>query len=274
MGNLILCANPPAKKPYLIRPDDCPVYTLEELCYYLEQNFYLIDRRNLNRELVVWLNLEAGYPALSAELERSLYKSRSPYPCAMLLFTASGLFSGQELRRLELMFAEMKGKTALECRKMKADGYLESGQYACALREYDVLLAPENRGKMTDALRGAILHNKGVVYARMFLFPEAAECFLAAYRESENEESRKACIYALNYVDAAAQADISGDLHLNLEAMREASDKFQHISRNPANFRERKEAEAVSDAGGHVSQAKRGELLGRWKNEYLHMMKA
>ena len=43
MGSLILCHSKRAKRPYEISRVHMRIYTIEELCYYLCNNLYLID---------------------------------------------------------------------------------------------------------------------------------------------------------------------------------------------------------------------------------------
>ena len=43
MGNLILCHDRHAAHPYEISRIHCRIFTIEELCYYLCNNLYLID---------------------------------------------------------------------------------------------------------------------------------------------------------------------------------------------------------------------------------------
>lgn len=200
MGELILCTYKTAERPFVIPDSGFEIYTLEELCYYLEDNFYLLDKKVLNYSLCRWLSQEIGLFRLSVELEKVLRSQTSVYPGALLIMKKSGFYREEELEELGELFRSMDGKTVLECRKVKGDQYLKQEKYALAAAEYRRLLKPENRMRMTDELRGFLYHNLGVAYARMFLFPEAAECFREAYQQNRRPESREACLYALNYI--------------------------------------------------------------------------
>ena len=54
MGSLILCHSKRAKRPYEISRVHMRIYTIEELCYYLCNNLYLIDYTIMNRRLCDW----------------------------------------------------------------------------------------------------------------------------------------------------------------------------------------------------------------------------
>ena len=53
MSSLILCNKKRAKQPYEVSRIHCRIYTLEELCYYLSNNLYLIDYTIVNGKIVV-----------------------------------------------------------------------------------------------------------------------------------------------------------------------------------------------------------------------------
>ena len=58
MGNLILCHDRHAAHPYEISRIHCRIFTIEELCYYLCNNLYLIDYTIMNEPLCTWLEEE------------------------------------------------------------------------------------------------------------------------------------------------------------------------------------------------------------------------
>lgn len=272
MGNLILCTRKTAEQPFLIQPSGLPIYSLEELCYYIEQNFYLLDKSFFGHDLIAWLGDEAHCMDLAADLEKSLRQHRSLYLSALLILKRSYLYTEEELRTLEELFEGMDGKTAMECRKMKADQYLAQECYALAAAEYSRLLQKENLGKMTDELRGIIYHNKGVAYARMFLFPEASECFLESYRQNQRQESREAYLFAVNYIKDGEKEDASAQLHLNFDTMKEAFDKFQEVSKGAEFFEERKKVAECLDTSGKLSRSEKQKILESWKTKYREII--
>ena len=59
MGSLILCHDQHAAHPYEITRIHCKIFTMEELCYYLCNNLYLIDYTIMNEQLCGWLGLRS-----------------------------------------------------------------------------------------------------------------------------------------------------------------------------------------------------------------------
>ena len=68
MGSLILCHDQHAAHPYEITRIHCKIFTMEELCYYLCNNLYLIDYTIMNGQLCDWLDEELEMKALASEL--------------------------------------------------------------------------------------------------------------------------------------------------------------------------------------------------------------
>ncbi len=268
MGELILCTYKTAERPFVIPDSGFEIYTLEELCYYLEDNFYLLDKKVLNYSLCRWLSQEIGLFRLSVELEKVLRSQTSVYPGALLIMKKSGFYREEELEELGELFKSMDGKTILECRKVKGDQYLKQEKYALAAAEYCRLLKPENRMRMTDELRGFLYHNLGVAYARMFLFPEAAECFREAYQQNRRPESREACLYALNYIKGDKGEDQGVQMNLDLETMREVFGKFQDIASNGDYYKERQKLKDAMDDNSGISEENKKKLLADWKRRY------
>ena len=74
MGSLILCHSKRAKRPYEISRVHIRVYTIEELCYYICNNLYLVDYTIMNRGLCDWLYDELELKDMGEELRRELEK--------------------------------------------------------------------------------------------------------------------------------------------------------------------------------------------------------
>ena len=74
MSSLILCNKKRAKQPYEVSRIHCRIYTLEELCYYLSNNLYLIDYTIVNERLCDWIEAELGLLRLAEQLRTMLQK--------------------------------------------------------------------------------------------------------------------------------------------------------------------------------------------------------
>ena len=72
MSGYILCQTKKAERPYFIENISTNIYSVEELCYYLYHNLYLIDKTIINEELCIWIGEELNLPGLAAKIRQFL----------------------------------------------------------------------------------------------------------------------------------------------------------------------------------------------------------
>lgn len=268
MGALKLCTYKKAEYPLYLEMLSLHVYTMEELCYAMESSLFLLDESWMGTGFFQWIAEGVGNAELAGQLRRLYQRHRDVYECAAFLFSASGFYSRQEQKELERIIEKMKGKNSMERRKMKADYYLAKKRYRYAACGYLELLQPEFLQQMTEELQGHIMHNLGVVYARLFLFQEAARMFSMAYQKSHTESSRLCYLYAMNYITEDDSAD-TGVPELQFKTMKEAYAHFSDVSDQEEYYTERKKVVAASHAFNW--KGREAEIRHRWISEYEQM---
>ena len=60
MGRVLLCLGRYARNPYFVERAYVNVYSVEELCYCLIRNAYLVDEEIMDENLPDWLERECG----------------------------------------------------------------------------------------------------------------------------------------------------------------------------------------------------------------------
>ena len=70
MSKTILCQVPRAEHPYYVQDIDLNLYSIEELCCYIDQNLALVDLRFFGESLQAWLREELGLGGLADRLRR------------------------------------------------------------------------------------------------------------------------------------------------------------------------------------------------------------
>lgn len=188
MGRLIETVGNYAEIPYYIAQTDTSVYCLEELCFALCRNTFLLDRGLIDQRLVKWLETECGLRELARTLYPLVSGNASPgtFVGAILEYAHFGT-EKQRSETKELLRLSADVDVSVR-RKNFADYLVEHERYTQAVMEYEKAL--EEMPGMSPAVRSQLFHNKGVALCRLFSFEEAAEAFLAAYEENpENEES-------------------------------------------------------------------------------------
>ncbi len=86
------------------------VYSLEELCYYLYHNLYLIDRTIMNEELCSWIQEELALPGLAAKLRPALGKFASVEDIVYPVFKEINYLTYEELKELNAGCADWTKK--------------------------------------------------------------------------------------------------------------------------------------------------------------------
>lgn len=77
MSGYILCQVKRAKNPYYISNISTNIYSIEELCYYLYHNIYLLDETIINEQLLVWMKEELHLRRLYQRLYVLLEEKRT-----------------------------------------------------------------------------------------------------------------------------------------------------------------------------------------------------
>lgn len=189
------CVGNYAEIPYDIPGLEINVYCVEELCYCIRENAFLLDLSLMNDRLLKWLEQQCGLRELVKLLYPLVHKKGSLSAFVVTLLQYVGLYEDGIIREVEQVLKKGAGLNSIERRKSQIDYLVTKKKYLVALKGYDDLLQKweeqENQGEVMPAVSclAAIWHNKGVVYIGMMLYERAAECFERAYAlcpDSEN----------------------------------------------------------------------------------------
>lgn len=233
MGQMILGTGNYAKIPYFLEKIYVNVYSLEELCYCLVENAELLDNDIVSEKLARFLDEQCGLSALAHALYALLNQKGSAHAFVGMILEYAGLYPPEEIMRVESIIKSSAGLSPYEKQKAKADYLLQNERYSAALERYSELLArlpAEER-----ELRGKILHNLGVVHARLFLFGRAQAEFLEAYQISGSRKSLEQFLTAqrlrdndrdyVNYIAERPELhEVSMQVERNIERATEAFD--------------------------------------------------
>ena len=194
MGELILCSQQLAAMPYYIENVSLNVYSLDELCYYIKNNTCLLDADFMDDELCDWVENEQHLPDIAQNLRNIKAGGGVLSEFTGCLMSACGYCTKEEQKQIRNTLQEMEHKSAFECGKIKADRFLENRKYISSIAEYRKLL--QSCETEMPQMVGAVWHNLGTAYARLFLFEQAADCYARAYEKSSDKESLKECLMA------------------------------------------------------------------------------
>lgn len=172
-----LCLLRQAERPYFIENIRTGIYSLEELCFYLYNNVYLIDETILNEGLCDWIRDELGLTRLYRQLYEQLEKQEGAAFFVLPIFREAGYLTHAQMREFQEKLARLEVQSDDMKQKLRGDYLFQERMYARAIGEYRAILKRRNPGKLGAQFYAAVLNNLGAAYAGLFQFETAAECF-------------------------------------------------------------------------------------------------
>ncbi len=187
MSNVLLCQGRYAENPYYVKDDCKNLYSIEELCYYLYHNAFLLDDGFVEKSLAEWMDSELELKELARKVAVISGRTGALIRLIEILAEQIGYYSEPEWRELLNEVGANNSLSVEERRKCRADAFLQAGRIGMAMNEYEIIL---RQTRVTETkLRAKVLHNLGVCSARLFMFKQAAGYFEKAYDTYANTES-------------------------------------------------------------------------------------
>lgn len=234
MSGYILCQTKKAEIPYFIENISTNIYSLEELCYYLYNNLYLIDHTIINEGLCSWISKELDLPGLAAKIRPNLGKFASAEDILYPIFKEINYLSYEELRTLngELMKLDAQDKSLRD--KRKGDSLVENGMYVNAIRVYQELLEREQLEQTREGLTRSIYHNLGCAYSYLFQLEKASEYFYKAYSLSGEKDDLVAYLLALKRTKTPIEYESrTAELEVKKEILDLVGEKLDAFAKSP-----------------------------------------
>lgn len=204
MGKIYQCVGHYAETPYTIKRTWIHVYCVEELCYYICNNAYLLEEDFINQDLLLWLDSECMLPALAKTLRAQARQGVRLEDKVRLLLETVHYCPAEEIDAVVGMIAANYSMNSLQKNKIRADYFLKNERYALALQAYEELTAELAKEK-DHKLIASVYYNMGVIYAHLFLFGQAGEYFRLAYETQPKEEYQVAYLAVRRLTDPDAE---------------------------------------------------------------------
>ena len=140
MSDLILCTGKLAENPYYIVGLGMNIYSIEELCFYLVRNAYIIDNDIMDEKLCDYIKDELLLPDLSYALKSLLSRKVSLGEFVSTILEMTGYIDEEELRKVKQILVDNASLSFSEKRKKRADNLLMSRKFTRAIDEYQYIL--------------------------------------------------------------------------------------------------------------------------------------
>ena len=189
MGSLILCHRKRAKHPYEVSRIHKHIYTIEELCYYLCNNLYLIDYTIMNEQLCHWIADELELENMADALINVLRNQGTVEQFVLKVLEEAKIYTPGVLQKL-------KNQKDVERQKFKADKLMESGELESAILIYISIVNGEWDMSMDKRFYGRVYACLAAAYGKSFLYEEAANMYEKAYKLCEDAGMLESYLYA------------------------------------------------------------------------------
>ncbi|MFG6393511.1 MAG: tetratricopeptide repeat protein [Lachnospiraceae bacterium] len=273
MGKLIQCSSRLAKTPYYFRVTDTNVYSIEEVCYFIHQNIYMLQSDFFTYGFAAWLRKELGMEDTAAKMENMLHYNNNLKDIVVTLCCSCDYYDEKEINWLIRVMDETQSLPPRKRQKIKADNFLRCNLFEKALEEYGHILKSDNMLAADIKEYGAIYHNIGVAYASLGDYGKAGSYFSQAYEKAKNKESLREYIYCL------ILSENSNGFELVCRQYNITEEERDNIKKD---FKETDRKSSVSKQAGRISRLreilKSGYLeeyyekvdmyIKRWKDEY------
>ncbi len=174
-----------SQNAYYFERLDIPVYCMEELAFCLKENAFLLDTEIMNDALLQFIGSDCQVPELARELYPMVHQKGSLSVFVSTILNYVGFFEKKTVQQVENTIRTGSGLTDYEKQKLQIDYLAERKKYDVALEAYDTLIqtieAEEGHAPANTEVLANLYYNRGVVYAGMLLYRQAAASFRRSY---------------------------------------------------------------------------------------------
>lgn len=191
MSGLLLCVGKRGKIPFYNTELKIGFSSLEELCYYLYHNIFMIHTDFFSDELIDYIQNDMELDFLADQLETLKEREAPLEEYVMAVLQSANYYRQDELKRFREKVREYGHLTDEERIKFLGDSYIQERLYMKAMQQYEKLIALRTESNMDKNFWAKVYHNLGVAAIRMFYFDEAAGYFKEANTLCPKEEFAK-----------------------------------------------------------------------------------
>ena len=195
-----LCLGVYATNAYCFEGLGVSVYCMEELSYCLKEHAFLLGPEIMSDELLHFIGSDCQVPELERELYPMVHQKGSLSVFVSTILDYVGFFDEKDIRQVEDTVRLGSGLSDHEKKKRQTDNLLEKKKYYDAIEAYNQLIGQmEDEGKkdvQMAAFVADLYYNRGVVYANLLLYKQAAESFRESYNYKKDNEALRSYFYA------------------------------------------------------------------------------
>jgi len=190
-GRFLLCSSKRSRHPYEVEEGRQAIYSIDELCYYLYHNSFLIEREFFNEDLIAFIRDSLELKMLAEKLEYGVKEEATLEELVEVVMNSTSYYEETQKRELREKLSYFGTQNREERLKLLGDMYLSERRFIDARNQYYLLLKLEPSSNESGEFFGKVYHNIGVLFMELFYFEEACEYLKKAYLYLPCEEILK-----------------------------------------------------------------------------------
>lgn len=276
MSGLILCGKT-TDRPFYVKEAELNLYSVEELCYFIYNNVYMIGQDFFNDSLIKFIEEDLELINVAKKLKDLRFRQEPAAAMIKAVLDGCSYYSEAEKETLLKDLSGLESMSVWEKMKMRADVMAGGGRLNKAAELYKKAITKVSGMKDTK-LTASLWNNLGVVHAKQFLFSDALSCFKKAYDMEKEDEYRinLVCMAVLmnneeNLKDIMTQYEITEDVierhryAIQLAGKEISQEKRVHKIMEKLTYR--------SDMELSEFYKRSDDIIDMWKKEYREQIR-
>lgn len=273
MGKLIRCSSKIAERPFRFVLTGTGVYSIEEVCYYIRKNIFVLELDAFRHGFASWLRDELEMVETASKIDAMVKDQGSLRDIVVTLCCSCDYFDEQQINEMIQILSDTENLPARERLKIKADTELITGNHERALEAYTGILRSDDMRQASPAEYAPLFHNIGVAYGLLGEYDNAAEYFMGAYERNHKQESLKCALYALKMADREDKIkEVAAALEISVDKQDEIFAEYGEVRKKAGiavPVRQVRKLRFLASNGKKAEyQEKIRENIALWKEEY------
>ncbi len=185
---MYMCLGALSTTPYFLSGLGVNIYSMDELCYYLCVNAYILDNDLIDVRLCDYMRDNLDMAPLAAKIRKMIKEGKTLGEMVTTILIDTRYCNDEEIARIKQILVDNASLSFAAKRKVRGDNLLMANKYPRAIEEYQYVLSVLSKEEEPE-LYSSILHNVGCAYSMMFLLDKAGEYFKQAYETDNSRDS-------------------------------------------------------------------------------------
>lgn len=181
MGRIILCKGKYAKTPYYFRKTQTNVCSIEEVCYYIKNNIYLLKKDYFGEAFCEWLDVEVGLTELSEKVLDLIKSDAQLKEIIRTICSGCDYYSAKEIDEIVEIIENTADLDEIGKLKIKADNHFKLNELKKAYGEYNRMISNSRFNEKSNDEVSFVYNRIGMIELCFGNYDNALKAFKRAY---------------------------------------------------------------------------------------------